>query len=134
MSKEEKIKSAWNDLLNGIAEYSYVECYLSMNGWLPMNLLSQNIRLKLAGALESKFVLNGDFIRPISLTGVETNNGWTKVNSEADFPLDKKSRYWIANENGIFDFFGTYETIEAKFKNKTLTHYKKLEEPSAYVW
>jgi hypothetical protein len=134
MSKEEKIKTAWNDLINGIAEYSYVEGYLSINGWLPVNLLSQNIILKLASKLDNKFVINGDFIRPISLNGIEDNNGWIKVKSEADFPLDKKSRYWIANENGIFDFFGTAETIETKFKNKTLTHYKKLEEPSIYVW
>lgn len=134
MSKQEKIKLSWVDLLENIAAYSYVDGYLSTNGWLPMNLLSNEIRLKLAGKLEMKFVVNGDFIRPTSLTGIETNNGWTKVNSEADLPLDTKGRYWIANENGIFDFFGTVETIEAKFKNKTLTHYKKLEEVPAPIW
>lgn len=62
------------------------------------------------------------------------DNGWVEVKSESDFPDDEKCRYWIANENGVFDFFGNREMIVSKFKNGTLTHYKKLTEtlpPSA---
>jgi len=59
------------------------------------------------------------------LPGVEE---WVEVKSESDFPADEKCRYWIANENGVFDFFANREMIVSKFNNKTLTHYKKLTE------
>jgi len=127
MLKEEKIKKEWENMLRGIASFSYIEGYISLNGWLPMNLLSQGIRFKLSAKTKQDFELNGDFIRPTSLAGIETNNGWVKVSSEADYPLDD-CRYWIANENGVFDFFANKERIVKKFENKTLTHYKKLEE------
>jgi len=55
-------------------------------------------------------------------------NGWTKIESENDYPT-KDCRYWIANKNGVFDFFSTKEGVIGKFENKTLTHYKELEEP-----
>jgi hypothetical protein len=54
-------------------------------------------------------------------------NGWTKVSSEADLPTED-CRYWIANKNGVFDFFVNKGQVAIKFKNETLTHYKKLVE------
>ncbi len=55
-------------------------------------------------------------------------NGWIKINNIKDYPT-KDCRYWIANKNGIFDFFASKETVIAKYENYTLTHYKELEEP-----
>jgi hypothetical protein len=57
----------------------------------------------------------------------QSAGGWVKVNSESDLPT-KDCRYWIANENGVFDFFANKNQIKRKFQNKTLTHYKELEE------
>jgi len=51
-----------------------------------------------------------------------TDNDWVEMKTVDDAPK-VEGRYWIANENGVFDFFGGIETIQKKFINKTLTHY-----------
>lgn len=58
---------------------------------------------------------------------IKDKNGWIKVESSNDYP-DKDCRYWIANENGVFDFFADRWQIARKFENGTLTHYKELDE------
>ena len=55
------------------------------------------------------------------------SDGWIKVNSPDDYPTED-CRYWIANENGVFAFFADKDQIRRKFENKTLTHYRKLQE------
>ena len=60
-------------------------------------------------------------------TMIKDKNGWIKVESSNDYP-DKDCRYWIANENGVFDFFADRWQIARKFENGTLTHYKELDE------
>jgi len=54
-------------------------------------------------------------------------NGWVKIETKDDYPT-KDCRYWIANKNGVFDFFAKKDTVARKFENGTLTHYKELEE------
>lgn len=58
-------------------------------------------------------------------------DGWIRVLSKNDLPVEDGD-YWVANENGVFPFFGDKDKIFAKFKNKTLTHYysKKVVPPS----
>ena len=57
------------------------------------------------------------------------NDDWIKIESNKDYPT-KECRYWIANKNGIFDFFADKEQIIRKYENGTLTHYKELKEIS----
>jgi hypothetical protein len=57
------------------------------------------------------------------------NSGWVSVETIEDLPIED-CRYWIANKNGVFDFLANKEQVKAKFSNGTLTHYKKVDEPS----
>lgn len=53
---------------------------------------------------------------------------WIKINSESDLPKEKGD-YWIANENGVFDFIASRDQIKAKFENNTCTHYMRFFKP-----
>src|SRR5690606_22429946 len=53
---------------------------------------------------------------------------WIKINSEADLPKEKGD-YWIANENGVFDFIASRDQIKTKFENSTCTHYMRFFKP-----
>lgn len=53
---------------------------------------------------------------------------WIKIESESDLPKEKGD-YWIANENGVFDFIASREQIKAKFENNTCTHYMPIIKP-----
>lgn len=53
---------------------------------------------------------------------------WIKINSESDLPKEKGD-YWIANENGVFDFIASIDQIKAKFENNTCTHYMRVFKP-----
>lgn len=67
--------------------------------------------------------------RPKSLQGIENNNGWIKIESEADLPKDS-TNYWTVTK---FDkepkirwfnrFFNEYE------KDGKVTHYQPIIKP-----
>jgi len=79
-------------------------------------------------------------IRPKSLSGIENNNGWIKIESEADLPkeIDKWKLFRMAELklNGDFEIYGfsdaTYgSTVVMHWKNKfgrTPTHYRPVVE------
>lgn len=54
-------------------------------------------------------------------------NKWVKVNSIEDLPT-KECRYWMANENRVFDYFTDADGIKRMFLSEALTHYKELIE------
>jgi hypothetical protein len=57
-------------------------------------------------------------------------NGWIKIESVDDLPGGYSRRFWIANKNGVFDFFADIIMIRKKFENGTVTHYQELIEIS----
>jgi len=74
-------------------------------------------------------------ITPKSLQGIETNNGWVRIESEEDLPLlDDESEFWIANENEIFDFTAYSLQVQRKWENKTLTHYQPIVKPEKPIY
>lgn len=136
MCKEELIKNEWESFLKGVATFSYVEGYLSSNGWIPMNLLNESIRVKLASKF-NEFEINGDFIRPKKLNGIDDNNGWIKINSADDLPKEPILCN-IFREDGNIDI-GKYVGNDRWFlanndyphttQSLSITHYMPIVKP-----
>lgn len=145
MTKEEKIKEAWRDLPikilnkviknNGWLNYGY-----ACNGW-------DDVEDYLSGVgcnsnrddydMISDQCDNGDLIgiqiRPKSLQGIETNNGWIKIESEEDLPKEE-GHYWVYSENKdiLADY---YELNNNSWNNKPrVTHYQPIEKPKPPIY
>ncbi len=78
--------------------------------------------------------------RPKSLQGIETNNGWIKIESEADLPKDViacwvKTKEYIVNTPVLYDVYnkkftdGKVEQIYTFF-----THYQPIQEPQPPIY
>jgi hypothetical protein len=131
MTKEEKIKEAYNDL--GIP---FNKNILYDGGWTKIKPTQFSSKyedldlLKLTNSVHS--------IRPKSLSGIENNNGWIKIESESDLPDDDdKLLYEVCLfEDGIFKRI--YEVFSwqaitriwegtAQFYSGKISHYKAIE-------
>lgn len=124
-AKKEAIRKAYGELYEKLAPY------IDENGWLkwtdecPVNPVISDYDYS---------HVNGGH-RPKSLKGIENNNGWIRIESEEDLPLlEDKSEFWIANENGIFDFIASSLQVQRKWENKTLTHYQKVVKPEKPIY
>lgn len=63
------------------------------------------------------------FWRPRSLQGIETNNGWIKIESEDDLPKDDSVNYDMYNKNGRAISDLPLKTIIQLFEKGIITHY-----------
>lgn len=95
MYKQEKIKIEWQKVLRKTT-FSCIEHFVTDNGWISQNALSKEEKL-----LIREVEIDKDFIRPISLNGIDNNNGWIQVIS--DFELTEYSQklepIWILLED-----------------------------------
>jgi hypothetical protein len=139
MTKEELIKKEWVSLLNEIW-YLKIKDFIDIDGWIHFNYIDTLPPEKLV-LLEDLF--HTGKVRPKTLIGIQSNNGWTKIISEKDFP--EKDNYPPSVERyigGRFDNFGKFIEFESRFsrdriiynyKHNYLTHYKLYKtEPPKY--
>jgi len=86
MTKQDKIKEEWIKLIGSIG-YSIRIDQIDEDGYIryvePLNL---NVLPDLCEKHPSR--IDWERWRPLSLTGIETNNGWTKIESEDDLPKE----------------------------------------------
>jgi len=72
-----------------------------------------------------------EYYRPISLRGIETNNGWTSILSEKDLPsADSHTLFEICVKGKNKGFLVDAEFIRKADSSIKITHYKK-HEPTA---
>lgn len=120
MTKEEKIKENYiNEFQTGSKEekekrYENIKPYIDSFGWFSGKLFETN---------KDNFDVSGHEIRPKSLSGIENNNGWTKIEREADLP--KIGQY----DMSCFELFyyADKRVIKAKYCTGLvldITHYR----------
>lgn len=67
------------------------------------------------------------FWRPITLKGIETNNGWTRIESEKDLPTEEGwyevCKSWNPEEN--FEYYYP-DSADSRSQLMTYSHYKKV--------
>lgn len=143
MTKEEKIKEAWGKYLPELEENGWLYFGYACNGWDDVEDCLNNF-----GAIFDRSYYdmtytecdNGDLInvkiRPKSLQGIEDNNGWQKIESEADLPPNTKEankaykvlcKHIKFPDSLITAIWGCTE-IHKKQWLKDFTHYKLIDE------
>ena len=101
-TKKEIIKSVLGD----IAQYA------DENGWCKF--------IPLGFSIKDCDCKDRNKYRPKSLAGIETNNGWIRIESEDDLPK-KENALWIRYEDGS-TILGRYNI----FTNKFVTSHGKM--------
>ena len=129
MTKEEKIKEAWGENWSKISKENQKKA-LKNNGFVSQyyeDLLSkETICRKLFD------------VRPKSLQGIETNNGWIKIESEDDLP-----KYivdcWIIYKDKIC--LSLYQSKHFVLKSEfsllpfnLISHYQPIEKPKPPIY
>jgi len=133
MTKEEKIKEAYG---NHIIFFKY---FIDDDGWLDkLKIGIENIMLiiQLTNEIQCESQINDSHkIRPKSLSGIENNNGWIKINDFNDLPIG-----WT----DCFIFTISGEVKQANLNNdrnsfiytieKEITHYQPIEKPEPPIY
>jgi hypothetical protein len=129
MTKQEKIQEEWLKL--GINPSRATE-----NGHIDFELLPDDFNLT-----ECEAIYNGltvTLVRPKSLHGIETNNGWIKIESEADLPKEKGD-YWcidrFVNVNPYATFFDpeSFISLNERWMHR-YTHYQPIIKPQPPIY
>lgn len=126
MEKTEKIQEAYGDY------WEQVKSFINDDGWVNRDLL----RIDNINNFDVKSTYNRfDSVRPKSLQGIENNNGWIKIESEADLPKEEGS-YFIFYKNIITQssFLFEEQTWQEALKRKEITHYQPITKPNPPIY
>jgi hypothetical protein len=130
MTKQETIQGAWIiEQLHGESEGipNYNE-----DGWAKYSSKQNSIYFK---QLEEKEWLGYFFYRPKSLEGIEDNNGWIKIKSEDDLPIENfLQKYHVANKSDVYTQPMSFKYVERRWLQGSITHYKPIEKPKSLIW
>lgn len=128
MTKEEKIKEAWGeyylDVKEQLDEYGLVsEKFLTNN---QCKTLNDDLSIEIYSPDEGYY-----FYRPNSLQGIETNNGWIKIESEEDLPkevIECRTCFYNGKNyiEGVIKKRSPQELSRLKYINE-ITHYQPIE-------
>ena len=107
-----------------------VKDFVDENGWFDMKFYDE-------GNFEDEFFDNCDvknaFIRPKSLAGIENNNGWIKIESEADLPKKGTSCHVILKSGVTCVFIDLDDSEYLTLKNRG-THYQPIVKPEPPIY
>ena len=126
--KQEAIKNAYGECWENVKDY------VDENGWASYpNVQKHDYDF---GKLEFKDGCT--FLRPESLQGIENNNGWIKIESEADLPKEGMHHSILLDSECIngyrnYDIIVFYE-VNSKFRKKEISHYQPIEKPKPPIY
>jgi len=122
MTKQDKIREAY-----GI-HWEEVKDQVDENGWLDGKGNHKGLvglTMKVYDPYDSKYCY---WKRPVSLSGIENNNGWIKIESKQDLP-SKKGLYMVCiNNNPIIGIIENTTFIKHLYEcpeQGILTHFKE---------
>lgn len=138
MTKQEAIQKAYGE------QWDTVKDHVNENGWCDLKAVHggfgnsiglRGLDLECFDSYHPKYCY---WKRPISISGIEENNGWTRIESEADLP--DYGRYYIYTDNGFWDiaeyssnqhlFIASNVEIEVRF----VTHYQPIQKPKPPIY
>ena len=131
-AKQEAIKNAygehWEYLKNFINEEGV---FIGDTDMISDKLFGEWAFIGLAKAINSEELISGS--RPKSLKGIENNNGWIRIESEADLPKEEGNQYFVFIKGNIeigFYFKGTHQLQWLMH----VTHYQPIEKPKPPIY
>jgi len=106
--------------------------FVDENGWVKKISL-----IPLFDVIEIDF--KGKFQRPKSLQGIENNNGWVKIESEADLPKESGVYEACINEEyiGRINFSKEFNEWSCVYDSDNLrfpTHYQPIIKPQPPIY
>ncbi len=102
MTKQQAIKAAYGEYWAGLSNEQQ-KYALENNGWIDVKPSQYQMDM----FTRIKFNRNKHSIRPSALNGIESNNSWTRIESEEDLPKPK----------GVEDVLVIIETGEITVEN-----------------
>jgi len=119
--KEQKIKESYGEY------WETVKDYVDDNGYCNKRDLFQSKKIRYE-EIDIQFSHHTDFtMRPIVLENIENNNGWIRIESEADLPkIDFITQYWFFD--GVSTWIQTF-TLYMKLGRVKITHYQPIIKP-----
>lgn len=125
-AKEQKIKEAWEqiDYWRYLWSTKTQQTALKFDGYVFKTALPASFNKELFDLDFTKMC-----VRPKSLAGIESNNGWKRIESEADLPTEGQECIWIQiyTESQIQRTYTT-EKYAAKLWTQVYTHYRVKEQ------
>jgi hypothetical protein len=126
MKKEEVIKAAYGE------HWKTVKSFVDENGWTELQEEDFGYSA-LSDEIEHFDFEHSNKWRPISLSGIENNNGWIKIEMESDMPKQRGT-----DDIYIIDELGEVQVASSKLLNDrqifnywkaTITHYQPINKP-----
>ena len=123
-AKQEAIKNAYGEC------WEKVKDYVDNDGWINNSIPKFTFGQLKNLDLEYK---NDVFFRPKSLQGIENNNGWIKIESEADLPNNEKVWIYTSNNRVLISSKAVLNWVLKNPDNK-ITHYQPIEKPKPPIY
>lgn len=104
-----------------------VKDFVDVNGWCSVRrkVNFEEITNKLGWQCK---IGNQYSWRPKSLSGIETNNNWTVINSEEDLPKEENELYFVYGENVSVHQCIYHDGIKEQWL-KSFTHWQNIIKP-----
>lgn len=130
MTKQEKIKEAyglyWKDYGHLADDNGFI--YQSDLFYPDTEMKKQGVEIEII-SVEHKHKWSNIKWRPKTLSGIEDNNGWIKIESEEDAPVNE-GIYWVMRLGCNFPLhLDTYNDLHKRTWFGKYTHYKPIEKP-----
>lgn len=130
MTKQEAIQKAWGK------NWETIKDKCDDNGFVPACVFLNPGRIK----IDIRYVRRSKFIRPESLKGLNTNNGWTKIESESDLPKEE-GQYFVYSKVDWHPYF-RIDIFTGKLSNAVhhvtgkpiFTHYQPIQKPQPPIY
>ena len=136
MTKQETIAKAYGE------HWETVKDFVDENGWSKRGYYWKLKEIYSLNEIKEKFKVtieidNDKIFRPKSLTGIENNRGWIKIESEADLPKESGFYFGKDYEFGTDIMYFDFET--KKWKDLSLyiqqvTHYQPIVKPETPIY
>lgn len=130
MNKQEAIQSAYAGSWDNVKEHVNGDGW--MGYWLKRELKALNIEF------EEKQTISSTLIRPKSISGIEHNNYWTSIKSEADLPKEDGTYFIVCNGKvDVYNFIRerTEDDIrEVEYWLSEITHYQPMTKPQPPIY
>ncbi|MBG0514072.1 hypothetical protein [Elizabethkingia meningoseptica] len=135
--KQQAIKAAYGDMWIYMSSFPQARnIALENEGWVFITQLPSTIDRTLFD-----FQHRDSICRPKSLSGIENNRGWTRIESEEDLPKDDYFgdlfEVGFLDESGFFHHDRkrcSFKSLKWMYEKKLITHYQLVEKPKPPIF
>lgn len=122
MTKLEAIIEAYGEF------YDEMKPWIDENGWFDKNSFYNKTFSFNYEEIQITFTHKEDFMRPLSLNGIDTNNGWVELIDRNSFPVEDEF-YWFLDLEG-----NIYERHPSEFKKGWHVFFQTIEKPKHPIY